>query len=124
MEIIIEILTKLGMALLGAFFSSVGTSAKDAGIDSTILDYLYQLVSSAEVNPALADGSARYDWVFGQAVTYLNANKINLAITLLESLIQLAVHHAHTTSGTPGQTVSSVVAATSSASGASSAKSQ
>lgn len=107
---IVTLLEHLGMGLLGQFFQTTAETAQSAGIDSKALDYIYQLVESAEKDTALADGSAKYDWVYAQAVLYFSKNGMDLAITFVESLIQLAVHHQHASTGASGSTVSQVVA--------------
>lgn len=122
LAMIVTILEHLGMALLGRFFKTTATAAQSAGIDSNALQYLYDLVDSAEKNTSLADGDAKYDFVFSEAVRYFSQHGMDIAIALVENLIQLAVHHHHTSNGVAGQTVASVITQMQSAPPASSAK--
>lgn len=110
LTMIVNILSHLGLPLLGALFKTTAQTALDHSVNADALQYLYDLVSSAEQNTALADGDAKYDWVFSQAVLYFSQHGLDLAITFVESLIQLAVHHHHATSGASGSTVSTVLA--------------
>lgn len=110
LSVIIGVLQKIGLAVLGQFFVSAATEAHDKGVDSRILDYLYQLVRSAEANPLLSTGNQKYEWVWREAITFLHANSLNLTVTLVQSLIALAVHYHHLDNGILGQTVSFVAA--------------
>ncbi len=107
MAVIIEILASLGLKLLGTFFASTAQQTQAAGVDSTALDYLAQLVTSAGNNTTLATGAAKYDWVFAEAVSYFKSRGIDMAISLLESLLGLAVHNWQSSTGVAGSTVSS-----------------
>lgn len=106
---IVTLLSHLGMALLGAMFKTTAETAQSHGVDASSLQYMFDLVSSAEQNAALADGDAKYEWVFAEAVKYFAAHGMDLAMTFVESLIQLAVHHHHSTTGSIGQTVGAVI---------------
>ncbi len=110
MQILIEFLERLGMALLGSFFATATQTAQDTGIDSTALQFISETVSQAETDPTLTDGDSRYNAVFTKVVQYLSDRGIDTSIAFVESIIGLAVHHNHVTTGAAGQTVSSVIA--------------
>lgn len=95
MEVIVLILEKLGMALLGTFFSTLAASAKNAGIDAAALDYLAQSVASAEVNPNLASPAAKFHFVESDFYQYVSTRKLSLADSVIHALIELAVHNLH-----------------------------
>ncbi len=109
--VIIELLAKVGMALLGTFFASTAQAAQTAGVDGSALNYVAQLVSSAQANTELKTGAQMYDWVFSQAVSYFNTRGIDMAISLMESLVQLAVHNFQVDNAIVGGTVAKVAAA-------------
>lgn len=110
LSLLVTILEKIGLALLGTFFQTTAQSAKDAGLDPTVLDYIYQLVDSAQKNASLDTPEKEYDWVFGQAVSYLKTRGLDIAITLLDSVVSLAIHHYNTNTQRQVRTIASLPA--------------
>lgn len=108
LELIVNILEKLGLALLGTFFQSTAATAQSAGVDSTALEYLAQLVASARSNTTLTTPEQEYAWVMAQAAAYFTSRGMDIAVSLLESLVKLAVHNLNVSSGAPVATVSSI----------------
>ena len=109
-SLIVTILEKIGLALLGTFFATTANSAQSAGVDATALDWLSQLVNSASGNPALTTPDAQYSWVFEQAVSYFKSRGLDLAISLVDSLVSLAMHHASVSSNATAPTISTLTA--------------
>lgn len=110
LSLIVTILERLGLALLGTFFHSTATTAQDAGIDPTALQYLYDLVDSAAKNTLLDTPDKEYQWIFNQAVTYFTSRGMDLAITMLDSLVVLATHHYNTSNARQAPTIHSLAA--------------
>lgn len=108
LSLIVTILEKLGLALLGTFFQSSAASAQSAGVDPTALQYIYDLVDSAMKNTALTTPDAEYNWIFQQAVTYFSTHGMDVAISLLESLVSLAMHHYNTATARQAPTISTI----------------
>lgn len=108
LSLVVTILEKLGLALLGTFFKSSATSAQDAGVDPTALQYVYDLVDSAMKNQTLTTPDAEYQWIFQQAVQYFTSHGMDVAISLLESLVSLAMHHYNTATARQAPTISSI----------------
>jgi hypothetical protein len=115
LAILVSILSHLGLSLLGQLFKTTAETTQAHGIDNSVFQYLVDLVSSAESNSALKDGGAKYDWVFNQAVSYFSSHGIDLAITYLDDVLSMAVHHFHKSTGITGQTISGYLAAQQSA---------
>ena len=111
LSLIVTILEKLGLALLGTFFQTTAATSQQAGVDPTALQYLYDLVDSAQKNTMLTTPDAEYQWVFGQAVTYFSSRGFDIAISLLESLVSLAIHHYQTSTNLQAPTIASMVTA-------------
>jgi len=93
--LILDFLMQLGLGVLGVFFRSLSVAAQANGLDSKAIDYIDGLVTSAEGNSTLDTSEKKYQWVYEQAVQYLHDNGIVIAMTLLNSIIELAVHNLH-----------------------------
>ena len=93
MGMLITILEQLGLMLLGHFFQSAAVVAKQQGIDANALQAISDLVESAEQNSTLKDGASKFGWVEEQSISYLRDHEIDISLSLLHSLIALAVHH-------------------------------
>lgn len=108
LSLVVTILAKLGLALLGSFFQTTASSAKDAGVDPTTLQYLYDLVDSAQKNSTLDTPDKEYAWVFAAAVDYFKLHGLDIAISLLDSLVSLAIHHYNTNTQRQAPTIASL----------------
>jgi len=93
--LILDFLMQLGLGVMGVFFHSLAQAAQVSGLDSKAIDYFDGLVTSAEGNSALDTSEKKYQWVYEQATKYLSDNGITIAMTLLNSIIELAVHNLH-----------------------------
>jgi len=74
LSMIKSILSFFGFRLLGAGVVAAVDVLRGYGLKSEALDYVNQLVQSAEKNPSLKDGDAKFAWVEAQAWGYLAKN--------------------------------------------------
>lgn len=89
--IIMQILVLLG-GLLGEYVAAFlrNWEAQHGG-DNALLDYIYQKVESAALNPMLKSGEARWQWVLDTTRDDLLAQGKQVADSLLNTLIELAL---------------------------------
>lgn len=93
--LILDFLLQLGLGVLGLLFKSVAVAVQNSGLDATAIDYISGLVTSAEGNSVLDTSEKKFQWVYTTSLKYLKENDITIAMSLLNAVIELAVHHQH-----------------------------
>lgn len=107
---VVTILETFGIPLLIQLIKSFLSNLSATNIVGADLDYLDQLVGSAESNATLTSGSAKLSWVKSQMLTYLEGQGKTIGTSLLNAVTELAVQKLNAAIGAPAASAASASA--------------